>query len=100
MSKFGIPYQGSKGDIAIDIINQLPRGKRFVDLFGGGFAMSDCAIKSKKYDSVLYNELHPLLPPLIKKAINGDYNYKVFKPRFITREKFNNDKDKDGYIKW
>ena len=33
MSKYGIPYQGSKSQIADDIIDNLPRGKRFVDLF-------------------------------------------------------------------
>lgn len=100
MSNFGIPYQGSKSGIAIDIIKKLPSGKRFVDLFGGGFAMSHCALLSGKYEQVYYNELNPLLPPLIKKAINGEYNYKVFKPEFITREKFNELKDKDGYIKY
>ena len=36
MSKYGVPYQGSKAQIAEDIINELPSGNRFVDLFGGG----------------------------------------------------------------
>lgn len=101
MSKnFGIPYMGSKNGIAVDIINKLPSGNRFVDLFGGGFAMSHCALLSNKYKYVLYNEYNPLLPPLIKKAIKGEYNYKVFKPDFVTREKFNELKEKDGYIKY
>ena len=84
---------GSKNSIAEDIIRKLPNGKRFVDLFGGGFSMSHCALLSKKWDKVLYNELNPLLPPLIRKAINGDYDYKVFKPEYITREKFSKDKE-------
>lgn len=35
MSKYGIPYKGNKSKIAEDILNQLPSGKRLVDLFGG-----------------------------------------------------------------
>lgn len=100
MAKYGIPYQGSKDGIAETLINILPRGKRFCDLFGGGFAMSECALYSRKYDSVFYNEINPLLVTLIKKAINGDYNYKNFKPEWISREKFFEQKEKDGYIKY
>ena len=98
---FGIPYQGSKDRIALDIHRHLPSGKRFVDLFGGGFAMSHCALLLKgKYDTVLYNDLNPLLIDLIRKAIDGEYSYDHFKPRFISREEFNEKKDKDGYIKY
>ena len=100
MAKYGIPYQGSKSSIADSIITFLPKGERFVDLFGGGFAMSECAMRSGKYKSFLYNELNPLLPELIKKAINGDFNYDKFKPEFVSREEFNEKKDKDGYIKY
>ena len=60
---------GSKTAIAEELISILPSGKRFVDLFGGGFAMSHCAIMSGKYNKVYYNELNPLLVELIKKAI-------------------------------
>ena len=100
MAKYGIPYQGSKSNIADSIITFLPKGERFVDLFGGGFAMSECAMRSGKYKSFLYNELNPLLPELIKKAINGDFNYDKFKPEFVSREEFNEKKGKDGYIKY
>ena len=68
---FGIPYMGSKTKTAPDIIRQLPAGERFVDLFGGGFAMSQAAAISGKYKKVLYNDINPLLPPLIQKAIRG-----------------------------
>lgn len=100
MNLYGIPYMGSKTAIAEELISILPSGKRFVDLFGGGFAMSHCAIMSGKYNKVYYNELNPLLVELIKKAIAGYYSYERFKPEFITREKFNELKDKDGYIKY
>ena len=97
---WGIPYQGSKNGIAEDLIRKLPSGKRFVDLFGGGFAMSHCAYYSGKYDSVLYNELNPLLPPLIRDGIEGKYDYSVFKPRWISREEFHEKKETDGYIRY
>ena len=97
---WGIPYQGSKNGIACDLIRKLPSGKRFVDLFGGGFSMSHCAYYSGKYDEVLYNELNPLLPPMIKDAIDGKYDYSVFKPKWISREEFHANKDKDGYIRY
>lgn len=100
MSKYGIPYQGSKANICDTLLKYLPHGKRFVDLFGGGFAMSHAALLSHKYESILYNEINPLLPPLIQKAIRGDYNYKNFKPKFISREEFFEKKDTDGYIKY
>jgi hypothetical protein len=35
MSKYGIPYKGSKSKIAENILAKLPSGHRLVDLFGG-----------------------------------------------------------------
>ena len=85
MSKYGIPYMGSKDKIAEDILNVLPRGKRFVDLFGGGFAMSHAAALSGKYDEVYYNELNPLVVGLIKDALAGKF---ANERRWISREDF------------
>ena len=96
--RYGIPYMGSKNLIAEKIVAFLPSGKRFVDLFGGGFAMSHCALLSGKYESVFYNEINPLLPKLIKEAIDGKYNPRKFKPEFITREKFF--AENDAYVKY
>ncbi len=100
MGKYGIPYQGSKSLIADDIINVLPKAKRFVDLFGGGGSMSHCAVLSGRYEEVLYNEINTLLLDLFRKTINGDYNYEKFIPKFITREDFFKLKDTDGYTKY
>ena len=100
MTLYGIPYQGSKTKIAPNIISLLPPGKRFCDLFGGGFAMSHCARLSGKYEKVLYNEINPLLPPLLKDALCGKYNYNRFKPEFISRERFYREKEQNGYIKY
>ena len=95
--KYGIIYQGSKNAIAEKIIEFLPSGRRFVDLFGGGAAISHCAVLSGKWQKVLYNEYNPLLVDLIKKAINGDYQNEK---RWISREDFFRLKEQDGYIKY
>lgn len=47
--RYGIPYQGSKNQIAENILKFLPGGKRLVDLFGGGGAISHCASLSYKW---------------------------------------------------
>ena len=97
---FGIPYMGSKNGICKEILRVLPSGKRFVDLFGGGMAMTHCAILSKKYENFLYSDSNPLIVNLLKDAISGKYNYKVFKPEFVTREQFDREKENNGYIKY
>ena len=97
---FGIPYMGSKTKIAVDILRRLPDGKRFVDLCGGGFAMSHAAVLSRKYDSIYYNDFNPLIVELIRNALAGKYNYTVFKPPFVTREEFYRLKDTNGYVKY
>ena len=97
---YGIPYMGSKTKIAIDILRQLPSGTRFVDLFGGGFAMSHAAFLTGRYKDVLYNDFNPLIVNLVKGGLKGQYNYSLFQPQFITREEFYEKKETDGYIKY
>lgn len=57
---YGVPYSGSKNKLAEDIIALLPKGKRFVDLFAGGCAMTHCALLSGKWETILSNDLYPL----------------------------------------
>lgn len=66
---YGIPYQGSKNRIADRIMEVLPSGKRFVDLFAGGCAMTHCAMLSGKYDRYLANDLYPSGARLFQRAI-------------------------------
>ena len=100
MAKYGFPYMGSKADIAEELIGILPAGKRFVDLFGGGGAMTHAAAFSRKWKSLYYNEFNPLCVDLMRRAVNGEFNYKTFKPEFISREDFFAHKDSDGYVKY
>lgn len=97
---YGIPYMGSKSRICESLFEHIPSGKRFVDLFGGGFSMSHYALICGKYEKVLYNDINPLVTNLVNDAIDGKYNYDCFKPEFITRQRFEELKDKDGYVKY
>lgn len=90
---------GSKGKIADWVIDQLPSGKRLVDLFGGGGAISHCAKLSGKWDTVLYNELNPLVCEVLQDAMDGKYSYDVFKPEWVSREEFMAKRDTCGYIR-
>lgn len=98
MQNYGITYQGSKGAIAEVIINRLPTGERFCDLFGGGFAMSHCALLSGRFNKVLYNDINPLVVDLVKRAILGEF--RNYKGKFIDRQKFKELKDRDGFVKY
>ena len=92
---YGIPYKGSKNKIAENIIAQLPPAKHFYDLFGGGGAMSHCALMSGKYEFVHYNEFNPLVFKAFKMAINGEFKGEN---RWISKEDFERLKDTDPYV--
>ena len=98
--KYGIPYTGNKQRIASYIFEHLPNGKRFVDLFGGGGAMTHYAMLNcqDKFDSFLYNDINPLVTDLFKRAVNGEFNPRTFKPRFITKEEYIRTHNNDGYV--
>ena len=97
--RYGMSYMGSKSKIAKDIINFLPSGKRLVDLFGGGGAISHCALLSNKYEKVCYREINSLICETFKKAMQGFYSHDNFQPKWISAEDFKKNKDVDGYIK-
>lgn len=92
---YGLPYMGSKNQIAEDIIDFLPSGNRLVDLFGGGGGISHCASLSGKWNSVLYNEINPLVVKAFTMAINGDFDNEK---RWISKEEFHRLKTTDPYV--
>ena len=92
---YGINYQGSKNAIAKEILSFLPDGKRLVDLFGGGGAISHCACLSDKYQEVLYNEKNKFLCDGIRKAITEGFEKEV---RWVSREEFHALKNTDFYV--
>ena len=94
---YGVPYQGNKSRIADIIISILPEGKRLVDLFGGGGAITHCAMLSGKWESFLYNDLNEMITGLFIDAVYGKYHDEH---RVITRLDFNELKDTDAYVKY
>lgn len=92
---------GSKAKIAASIALNFPPAENFYDLFGGGFSMTHYMIerRAKRYKHFHYNEIKSDVVDLVKKAIAGEFNYRVFKPEWISREDFFKRKDNDAYVR-
>lgn len=93
--RYGVPYMGSKNDIAVDIVNCLPPADTFYDLFAGGCAVTHAAIVSGKYKRFVVNDIDWRGITLFKDAIAGKYHNEK---RIIDREYFNANKDTDAYV--
>jgi site-specific DNA-adenine methylase len=85
-----VPYMGSKRKSSKKIFSTIknlnPDSNLLVDLFCGGFAISEEFLKNGY--TVISNDKNKYVVELIKEAIKGIFNYKIFTPEFITREKF------------
>lgn len=93
---WGLPYMGSKNTIAKDIVNALPSGERLVDLFAGGCAITDYALKNTdKFRRFLVNDLNGWSPKAYVKALSGGFNDEE---RWISRQDFFRLKDTDPYV--
>ena len=93
---WGLPYMGSKNSIAKDIVNALPSGERLVDLFAGGCAITDCALKNtNKFSRFLVNDLNGWSPQTYVKALAGGFKDEE---RWISRQDFFRLKDTDPYV--
>jgi len=101
MSKYGIPYKGSKGNIVEKFIHLFPKADNFYDIFGGGFSVTHCMLlkRCEDYNTFHFNEINNQLLLLIKNAINGEYDY-INLPKWVSREEFFDKKDSDPYIKY
>ncbi len=64
---FGLPYMGSKNATAENIVSMLPRGRRLLDLFGGGASVSHAALVSGRFDQVVYNDIDPLMVDMLNR---------------------------------
>ena len=93
---YGLPYMGSKNSIAPIIIDVLPKTDNFYDLFCGGCSITHCAILSKKWQHIHFNDIDAGMPQLFYDAIKGKYKNER---RWISREDFNKLKDTDTYVK-
>lgn len=91
----GIPYVGNKGQIAQKIIDELPTGKRFFDVFGGGGSMSLHAVNSGKYESVVYNNNTQAEADAFRELLFTNKHADLFKsPPALTRDEFKSTKER------
>ena len=93
---YGVPYMGSKNMIAKYIVEKLPAGKRLVELFCGGCAISHCSMLQGKYSEYLLNDIDPRPAKTFVKALNGGFKDET---RWISREDFFKLKDEDDYVR-
>jgi site-specific DNA-adenine methylase len=98
---YGIPYMGSKSKICENVCGLFPKAENLYDLFGGGFSITHFMLKhrSKDFKHFHFNEIRPGVCDLIKDAINGNYNYNIFLPKWVSREDFLARKESEPYIK-
>lgn len=82
---YGLPYQGSKNATAGDIVRMLPKGKRLVDLFGGGASVTHAGALSNKYERILYNDIDSVITGHIMTLKNGELS----PLRFVDKTEFN-----------
>ena len=95
--RYGLPYKGSKNQIAEWIVEQLPEGEVFVDLFCGGGAVTHAAMLSRKWERFIMNDIDGRLPVLFKECAYGKHNTRTH-PEWISREDFHRLKDSDAYV--
>ena len=86
---------GSKSAIAPWVLSCLPPGETLVDLFCGGCAVTDAAIRSHRYKRFIFNDINPMMPSAYLKALAGGFKGEN---RWISREDFFRLKDKDAYV--
>lgn len=98
MMLYGLPYMGSKARFAKDFVDALPSGRRFIDLFGGGAAMSHAAVLSGKYAEVIYSDVDPLVCEYVRQAVAGRFS--SMQPRWISREEFHARRVIDPYVRY
>ena len=95
MQTYGMPYQGSKRRFAEWILEHLPYRTHLYDIFAGGCAISDCALKSNKFRYVHGNDItdSAIFFKDVIKGILPDMR------EFISRKEFYAKKDDDAYIR-
>ena len=97
MASYGLPYQGSKNQIADWVVKHLPSANTLVDLFCGGCAVTHAALITGRWSNYIINDIHGDVPQLFVDAINGKYTTENC-TKWISREEFHKKKNTDAYI--
>ena len=91
---YGMPYKGSKNVIAPQLVEQMPAGGTFYDLFCGGCAVTHAAILSGKFERFVINDNFSVAVKGFVRAISGGF---ADEQRWIGRQAFHRLKDTDPY---
>ena len=92
---YGLPYTGSKSKIAHWVIDNLPSGRVLIDAFAGGCAITHRALLSKKWHTIIANDINGKYLQLFLDAVQGKYRDER---RWISREDFERLKAKDAFV--
>lgn len=92
---YGLPYTGSKSRIAHWVIDNLPSGRVLIDAFAGGCAITHRALLSKKWQTIIANDINGKYLQLFLDAIHGRYRDEK---RWISREDFERLKLQDAFV--
>ena len=95
VENYGLPYAGSKSRIAHWVIDNLPSGRVLIDAFAGGCAITHRALLSKKWQTVIANDINGKYTQLFLDAVRGKYRYEQ---RWISREDFERLKLQDAFV--
>ena len=75
---------GGKNATAENLVSMLPRGRRLLDLFGGGASVTHAALVSGKFEQVIYNDLDPLIVDMLNRLKDEP----LAPLRFVGRDEF------------
>lgn len=92
---YGLPYTGSKSRVAHWVIDNLPSGRVLIDAFAGGCAITHRALLSKKWQTIIANDINYKYPQLFLDAVLGKYRDER---RWISREDFERLKSQDAFV--
>ena len=95
VENYGLPYTGSKSRIAHWVIDNLPSGRVLIDAFAGGCAITHRALLSKKWQTVIANDINGKYTQLFADAVRGKYRDEQ---RWISREDFERLKLQDAFV--
>ena len=95
--RYGLPYKGSKNQIAEWIVANLPQAEWFVDLFFGGGAVTHAALLSRRWKRFIINDIDGRMPKLFLDAVHGKYTVENH-PEWVSREEFHRLKDSDANV--
>ena len=97
LRRYGIPYKGSKNNIAEWVYKHFPKQTNFYDLFAGGCAITQIALMKGSFQRYFANDLDFDGITLFMEAVHGRFRNET---RWISREDFKALYEKDPYVKY